>query len=82
MELEKNQFQEERSERQRLLLERQQQEIEAFDEESARLGFNAMAIAEASQEPFCDDEHDASISGSMLSLVHSNSSSSFTHAEL
>ncbi|KAG8199950.1 hypothetical protein JTE90_006197 [Oedothorax gibbosus] len=80
MELEKQQFQEERAERQRLLLERQAREIEAFDEESARLGFDAMAIAEASQEPLPAD--DLSISGSMLSLAHSNSASSFTHTAL
>lgn len=80
MELEKQQFQEERAERQRLLLERQAREIEAFDEESARLGFDAMAIAEASQEPLPAD--DISISGSMLSLAHSNSASSFTHTAL
>ncbi|KAG8173559.1 hypothetical protein JTE90_001710, partial [Oedothorax gibbosus] len=52
----------------------------AFDEESARLGFDAMAIAEASQEPLPAD--DLSISGSMLSLAHSNSASSFTHTAL
>lgn len=80
MELEKQQFQEERAERQRLLLERQAREIEAFDEESARLGFDAIAIAEASQEPLPAD--DISISGSMLSLAHSNSASSFTHTAL
>ncbi|XP_076367355.1 serine/threonine-protein kinase Tao-like isoform X1 [Tachypleus tridentatus] len=80
MEQEKYQFQEERAERQRLLLERQAREIEAFDEESAKLGFNAMEIARASQEPVADD--DLSISGSMLSLAHSNSASSFTHTQL
>ncbi|XP_023235832.1 serine/threonine-protein kinase Tao isoform X1 [Centruroides vittatus] len=80
MELEKQQFQEERAERQRLLIDRQAREIEAFDEESARLGFNAAAIAEASQEPLSED--DISISGSSLSLAHSNSASSFTHTAL
>lgn len=79
MEYEKKQFHEERNERLRLLVERQTQEMQAYDEESTRLGFNALAIAEAS----CDsvsDEH--SVSGSMLSLAHSNSATSFTHAAL
>lgn len=78
MEIEKQQFHDERNERQRLLLERQQQEIETFDEESTRLGLNAMAVAEASRESIGDDN---SVSGSMLnlSLGHSNS---FTHAAL
>lgn len=80
MELEKQQFQDERNERQRLLLERQAHELEAFDEESARQGFNALAIAEASTISIPDD--DGSVSGSMLSLAHSNSASSFTHTAL
>uniref|UniRef100_T1J5D9 Large ribosomal subunit protein P2 n=1 Tax=Strigamia maritima TaxID=126957 RepID=T1J5D9_STRMM len=80
MEEEIQQFQHERSERIRLLHERQAREIEDFDRESARLGFSAMAIAEASQESFPDDE--TSFTGSMLSLAHSNSSSSFSHTSL
>lgn len=79
MELEKQQFQDERNERQRLLIERQSHEIEVFDTESARLGFNALAIAEASCESMADED---SVSGSMLSLAHSNSVSSFTHTAL
>ncbi|RWS31878.1 serine/threonine protein kinase TAO1-like protein [Leptotrombidium deliense] len=78
MEMEKQQFQDERNERQRLLMERASQEVQTFDEESARLGFNALAIAEAS----CESIDDNSVSGSMLSLAHSNSASSFTHAAL
>jgi hypothetical protein len=39
MELETQQFLQERSERIRLLHERQDRELEQFDEESARLGF-------------------------------------------
>lgn len=39
MEKEKAQFLKERNERIRLLSERQESEIEQFDEESARLGF-------------------------------------------
>lgn len=80
MDLEKQQFQDERNERQRLLLERQTHEAETFDQESARQGFNALAIAEASTESFAED--DASVSGSMLSLAHSNSATSFTHTAL
>ncbi|UYV81299.1 TAOK1 [Cordylochernes scorpioides] len=79
MDLERHQFTEERTERQRLLQDRQAREIHSFDEESARMGFNALAIAEASQEPpFSEDD----ISGSLLSLAHSNSTSSFTHTAL
>lgn len=80
METEKQQFQDERAERQRLLLERQLNETENFDEESTRQGFDALAIAEASTESFADD--DTSASGSMLSLAHSNSATSFTHTAL
>ncbi|XP_068990705.1 serine/threonine-protein kinase Tao isoform X3 [Neodiprion pinetum] len=74
MELETQQFLQERSERIRLLHERQERELQQFDEESARIGFSALAIAEASKESYPDDE---SLSGSMLSLAHSNSSTSF-----
>lgn len=72
MEEETQQFKHERSERIRLLHERQLREIEAFDEESTRLGFSAMMIAEAAHEPYPDD--DTSLTGSMLSLAHSTSS--------
>ncbi|XP_058800902.1 serine/threonine-protein kinase Tao isoform X2 [Phymastichus coffea] len=64
----------ERSERIRLLQEKHDRELHQFDEESARIGFSALAIAEASKESYPDDE---SLSGSMLSLAHSNSSTSF-----
>ncbi|KAJ8668298.1 hypothetical protein QAD02_009961 [Eretmocerus hayati] len=64
----------ERSERIRLMHEKQERELQQFDEESARIGFSALAIAEASKESYPDDE---SLSGSMLSLAHSNSSTSF-----
>ncbi|KAL6428258.1 hypothetical protein ACFW04_008521 [Cataglyphis niger] len=74
MELETQEFLRERSERIRLLHERQERELQQFDEESARIGFSALAIAEASKESYPDDE---SLSGSMLSLAHSNSSTSF-----
>lgn len=69
MELETKQFLQERSERIRILHEKQDRELEDFDEESARLGFSALAIAEASKESYPDDD---SLSGSMLSLAHSN----------
>ena len=80
MEVERQQFQDERNERQRLLLERQSHETETFDMESTRQGFNALAIAEASTE--CLGEDEASVSGSLLSLAHSNSATSFTHTAL
>lgn len=76
--MEKLRFQEERNERQRLLTDRQAQEVQTFDEETARLGLNSLAIAEASESI----RDDSSVSGSMLSLAHSNSASSFTHAAL
>ena len=96
MEIEKQQFSDERQERERLLQERQAQETQTYDEESARLGFDALAIAEASCESGPDE---SSVGGSesfgifcsmtnefvcpgMLSLAHSNSTSSFTHAAL
>lgn len=73
MDMELQQFLKERAERIRVLHERQDRELEQFDEDSARLGFSALAIAEASKECYPDDE---SFTGSMLSLAHSNSSSS------
>lgn len=74
MNMETQTFLEERAERIRMLHEQQENEMAMFDDESVRLGFNALAIAELSREQY-DDE--ASLSGSMLSLAHSNSSTSF-----
>merc|ERR1712156_1318141 len=51
MEEESSQFRQERQERIRLLHERQAKEVDQFDEESTRLGFSAMNIAESSKEP-------------------------------
>lgn len=86
MENERLQFQEERNERKRLLLERQNHEIEQFDLESTQMGFNALAIADASAEPFSvgflDNDDAASVSGSLLSLSQSKSATSFTHTDL
>jgi len=48
---ETTQFLQERGERIRLLRERQAREVENFDDESVRMGFNAMSIAESSNEP-------------------------------
>ena len=45
-------LQNERSERIRTLLERQAHEMEAFDSESMRLGFSAMALSGAPGEAF------------------------------
>ena len=77
MEEETVNFQKERSERIRSLHERQAKEIELFDDESTRLGLNAMQIAEATHDSLAN--HDDSVSGSSLSLSTSASSSSFAH---
>lgn len=82
MTAENQRFIEERGERIRILHERQERELEEFDEESIRLGFSALAIAEMSlaindMSRNSYDVDDASLSGSMLSLAHSNSSTSF-----
>ncbi|RZF35769.1 hypothetical protein LSTR_LSTR014902 [Laodelphax striatellus] len=69
METETQQFLQERSDRIRLLHERQDRELQQFDDESARLGYSALAIAEASRENYPDDD---SLSGSMLSLTLTN----------
>ncbi|XP_045516518.1 serine/threonine-protein kinase Tao isoform X2 [Pieris brassicae] len=80
MESECAQFLAERGERTRMLHERHERELEQFDSESARLGFSAMAIAEGSREGYGEEEQ--SLSGSMLSLAHSNSSASFPAGSL
>ena len=88
MESERQQFQDERNERKRLLLERQAREIEDFDMESTQMGFNALAIADASTSDgdifaHYDGQDDmSSVTGSMLSLAHSNSANSFSHTAL
>jgi len=66
MEEESNQFLQERAERIRLLHERQAREVDQFDEESTRLGFSAMSIAESSKDVGYGEE---------ANLPHSNSSS-------
>jgi len=71
MEEESAQFLQERSERIRLLHERQTREVEQFDEESTRLGFSAMSIAESSQEVGYGEE------GSPKNLTHSGSATGF-----
>ncbi|CAG9857741.1 unnamed protein product [Phyllotreta striolata] len=81
MSAENTRFIEERSERIRILHDKQEKELEEFDDESVTLGFSALAIAEMSlglndlSRNSYDD--DGSLSGSMLSLAHSNSSASF-----
>ncbi|XP_047999382.1 LOW QUALITY PROTEIN: serine/threonine-protein kinase Tao-like [Leguminivora glycinivorella] len=79
MEMESAQFLAERAERTRMLHERHERELDHFDNESARLGFSAMAIAEGSRDGFDEEQ---SLSGSMLSLAHSNSSASFPAGSL
>lgn len=57
-------------------MERQKQELQTFDEESVRMGLNAMLISETYN---LNDENN----GSVISLVHtSNSANSFTHTQL
>lgn len=76
---ENERFIEERGERIRILHEKQERELQEFDDESVRLGFSALAIAEISLGDMRDDfDGDTSLSGSMLSLAHSNSSTSFS----
>lgn len=80
MDEETQQFLQERSERIRLLHGRQAREIEQFDDESTRLGFSAMSIAESSKEPgYGEDTSSMTSAGSSSSfqLSHSNSASSF-----
>lgn len=80
MEAELQQFNQERSERLRIKHEKHIKELDAFDEESAALGFSALSINEVSRETYLDDEE--SLSGSMISLAHSNSSTSFPAGSL
>merc|ERR1711953_1075385 len=77
MDEETQQFLQERSERIRLLHERQAREIEQFDDESTRLGFSAMSIAESSKFPgYGEETSNGSVSSFTLSL--SNSATSFS----
>jgi len=69
MEEESSQFLQERGERIRLLHDRQAREVEQFDEESTRLGFSAMSIAESSKDVGYGEE-----SPKPSNLSHSNSS--------
>lgn len=73
------QFSQQRSEKIRQLHDRQSREIDAFDQESDRLGFKVLDLTEPPQE-FLQEDEDSSISGSMLSLnlSRSNSSNSFS----
>lgn len=73
----------------KLLLERQEREIEEFDLEFTAMGFNALAITETSAEPHGStlfdevvgvaDSDAASVSGRLILLAHSNSATFFTH---
>ena len=76
MEEEKEKFEREKNERIRRCEQRQQHEIDEFDNETVSLGMNSIQIAEASRS---DNRYDdISIRGSMISLSASSSSSSFT----
>ncbi|KAL1501772.1 hypothetical protein ABEB36_007037 [Hypothenemus hampei] len=84
MSAENQRFIEERSERIRILHDKQEKELEDFDNESVRQGFSSLAIAEMLKCDFSlgemsrvDFDGETSLSGSMLSLAHSNSSTSF-----
>merc|ERR1712013_656580 len=71
---ESSQFRQERQERISLLHERQAKEVDQFDEESTRLGFSAIAIAECSKKPGYGEEN---ISGpGTRQISHSASASS------
>ncbi|KAL1453767.1 hypothetical protein WDU94_010081 [Cyamophila willieti] len=81
MDMETQQFLVERQERVRKLNERHDRELQAFDQESLDMGFSTMALAEAPKESYPDMEA-GSLSGSMLSLNHSNSCNSFPEGSL
>ncbi|XP_055328505.1 serine/threonine-protein kinase TAO1-like [Paramacrobiotus metropolitanus] len=78
MEEEVQQFRRERSERIRQLHNRQALDLERFDTESVRLGFNALTLAEHSQlDDLLREDDERNVSASRLSLVqlpHSSSS--------
>ncbi|XP_017145959.1 serine/threonine-protein kinase Tao isoform X1 [Drosophila miranda] len=80
MDAELQQFNQERAERLRMKHEKHARELEAFDNESLALGFSSLSLTEVSREAYPDDE--ASLSGSMISLAHSNSSTSFPAGSL
>ncbi|KAL7745529.1 hypothetical protein ACLKA6_015520 [Drosophila palustris] len=80
MDAELQQFNLERAERLRMKHEKHAKELEAFDNESIALGFSTLSLAEVSRETYPDEE--GSLSGSMISLAHSNSSTSFPAGSL
>ncbi|XP_054731422.1 serine/threonine-protein kinase Tao isoform X2 [Anastrepha obliqua] len=80
MNAELQQFNQERAERLRIKQEKHSRELEAFDQESLALGFSALSLSEVSRETYPDEE--GSLSGSMISLAHSNSSTSFPAGSL
>jgi len=78
MEEESQRFLSERSDRQRLVQDKHNRELEEFDLHSTTLGRDAMHIVEATQD-YADDDTD-SVRGSVLSLTPSTSTNSFTHS--
>ncbi|XP_020803363.1 serine/threonine-protein kinase Tao isoform X1 [Drosophila serrata] len=80
MDAELQQFNQERAERLRMKHEKHTKELEAFDNESNSLGFSTSSLSEVSREAYPDEE--GSLSGSMNSLPHSNSSTSFPAGSL
>ncbi|XP_034103636.1 serine/threonine-protein kinase Tao isoform X3 [Drosophila sulfurigaster albostrigata] len=80
MDGELQQFNLERAERLRMKHEKHSKELEAFDNESIALGFSTLSLTEVSRETYPDEE--GSLSGSMISLAHSNSSTSFPAGSL
>ncbi|XP_016976935.1 serine/threonine-protein kinase Tao isoform X1 [Drosophila rhopaloa] len=80
MDAELQQFNQERLERLHMKREKHTKELEAFDNESIALGFSTLSLVEVSREAYADEE--GSLSGSMISLAHSNSSTSFPAGSL
>ncbi|XP_037723875.1 serine/threonine-protein kinase Tao isoform X1 [Drosophila subpulchrella] len=80
MDAELQQFSQERAERLRMKHEKHTKELQAFDNESIALGFSTLSLIEVSREAYADEE--GSLSGSMISLAHSNSSTSFPAGSL
>lgn len=75
MDNERRQFASERLSRQQLLAKRQMADLEKFDLESNQMGFSLAEILAAEESGGLVGAQ--SLSGSLLSLAHSNSTTSF-----
>lgn len=78
MENERKQFAAERLSREHLLTKRQMTDLEKFDLESNQMGFSLAEILAAEESGGLVAAQ--SLSGSLLSLAHSNSTTSFGQA--